>query len=216
MAALSLVVLSGCAHNPQVAATVAGHDISTHDVDVLTKALCLEQQSSSQGQPTSYSALQASALSALISTKVDEDYAAKNDLSDNPPSLAASLKQLDGLIQRVPSDDRDQARDLITGLIRGQLQLQDVVVAQLQQSGQKPTQQLVTQGIQQLERQHATTLSTTVNPRYDTGTTADADGASVSRTVSASAKSALSVLRGNSTKTSNAYVASLPTSQRCG
>jgi hypothetical protein len=216
VAALSLVVLSGCAHNPQVAATVAGHDISTHDVDVLTHALCLEQQGSGQSQPTTIAALQASALSALISTKVDEDYAAKNDLSDNPPTLASSLKQLDGLIAKVPSKDRKLASSLITELIRGQLQVQEVVIAKLQQSGQKLTQTLVTQGIQQLEQQHASTLTTTVNPRYDTGTTKDADGASVSKAVSTSATSALSVLRGNSSKTDTAYVASLPSSQRCG
>ncbi|HEX7740232.1 MAG TPA: hypothetical protein VF426_11350 [Marmoricola sp.] len=213
VAALSLVVLSGCAHNPQVAATVAGHDISTHDVDVLTKALCVEQSQSSQGGPTTLASLRASALSALISSDVDADYAKENDLKYSPTTLSAQVGQLDSLITKLPAKDQDLARSLISDLLRGQIQLQQAVVQQIRQAGQQPTQQSVTQGMQLLEQQHATKLKTTVNPRYDIGTATESDNGSVSRAVSADAKDALTVLRGG---TSTSYVSSLPSSQRCG
>lgn len=215
VAALSLLVLSGCAQDPNVAARVQGQAISDHEVDVLSTALCAERSGSSGAAPTSLASVRSSALAALIDSHVDADLAKKNGLTYEPLTLAKQMQQLDTLIAKLPSGDQKLGTTLITDLLRGQLQLQQAVVRQLESSGQQPTDQNVAAGVQQLESQHVATLSVKVNPRYDfSATSASGDGSqSVSEAVSSEAKSAIGVLQG---KTETAYVAGLPAAQKCG
>lgn len=214
VAALSLVLLSGCADNPSVAARVNGQEISVGDVDVLTQALCAERSSSGQAPATSLAAVRSSALAALIDSHIDADLAAKQRLGYQPLTLARQMQQLQSLIGRLPEKDRAAATRLITDLLRGQLQLQSEVVRRLEAAGQTPNAQNVAAGVQQLEAQHGRSVAISVNPVYAyTSAGKLADGTqSVSKAVSAEATGAAALLSG---QPDAGYVGTLPADQKC-
>jgi len=215
IAAAGLLLVAGCANNPQTAAHVGDKEISANDVEILGKALCFERVSSGQAPPTSMSAVRGSALAALIDSAVDAEVAKTRHLPYDAVQLGTSVQRLDPLIAQLPSGDQDRARELITDLLRGQMQLSQAAVAVLQQSGQKPTQQLVTQAMQQLETSHAEQMKITINPAFtSSGIGYAGDGAqSVSRAVSTTARDALSAFSGTP---STSYIADLPATQKCG
>lgn len=214
--AVALVALSGCDESPTTAAHVGSQTISTDDVGLMAKALCEEQvaaKGSAQAPPAQpMSAVNSSALGALIQSAVDKQYAASKHLDYDKVSMAQQLEQLEPLIAKLPADDRKRTRELITQLFKGQLQIFQEVVAKLQATGVQPTQALVQQGAQATEDAYAKKLHVDVNPRYDAPTIGKSgDGSrSLSKAVSAGAKDA------QATSPDASWVTGLPAAQRCG
>lgn len=215
-ATLALVALAGCSDDPQVAARVGSQSIPVSDVNVLSNALCAEQASSSGSAPTPLSAVRASALSALIESHVDAQYARADRLTYDPLTLAQEVGQLGSLVKRLPESQRAQATTLITTLLKGELQVSGAAVSALKAAGQSVTQQSEETAVRQLEAAYAKRLRIKVNPRFQSnglGATGADAGPSVSQAVSAQALAAQAVLRGTS---ESSYAAGLPADQRCG
>jgi hypothetical protein len=212
-ATIALVALAGCSQSPLNAAEVGSQAISVHDVGLMAKALCTEQANSAQGgQPSALSAVNRSALAALVQSAVDAQYAASRKLSYDPVQLATQVGRLDDLIAKLPKKDQATTRTLITDLFRGELQLFQAGLVEVRKSGQQPTQDSVQAAANKLEADYAATVKIKVNPRFDTaGATNRGDGfQSVSRGVSPMAT------KGLSATADPTWVLSLPGTQRCG
>ncbi len=215
IAAAGLLLVAGCSNDPQVAARVGGTSISISDVDILGKALCAERTSSGQAPATSVSAVRGSALAALIDSTLDAEVAKQRKLPYDKTGLGNSVAQLAPLISKLPAADQDRGRELITDLLRGQMQVSTAAAGLVQQSGQQPTQETVTQVVRQLETEQAGKLEISVNPEFESpGFGKTGDGAqSVSKAVSSTARAAQSVM---SNSPSASYIAGLPAPQKCG
>jgi hypothetical protein len=211
-----LLLVTGCSQDPQVAAHVGGKSISVKDVDILGKALCAERVESGQAAATSMSAVRGSALAALIDSALDAEVAKDRKLSYDKATLGSSVAQLESLVAKLPADDRDRGRELITDLLRGQMQLSTAAAGLVQQSGQQLTQDAVNQVVQQLETEQAGRTKISVNPEFDSpgfGRAGDGEQ-SVSLAISSTAKAARKII--TSSTPSATYVGSLPAAQKCG
>jgi len=216
IAVAGLLLVAGCANDPQVAAHVGDKSISVKDVDIIGKALCSERVSSGQAPATSMSAVRGSALAALIDSALDAEVARARNLPYDKTALGSSVAQLDSLIAKLPADDRDRGRELITDLLRGQMQVSTAAAGLVQQGGQQLTQDAVNKVVLQLETEQARTTKISVNPEFDSpGFGSTGDGAqSVSKAISSTARAAREII--TSATPSASYVAGLPATQKCG
>lgn len=214
-AALALVALSGCDQSSLTAAHVGSESISVTDLDLLTQALCAEQlnaQGAEGRPPSAVSTTSGSALTALIESAIDRQYADRHQIGYDRVSLAKQVGQLDSLISHLPAKDQDRTRELITDLFRGQIQMFQAATSQVQAAGKAPNQQLVQQEMSKIEASYAKTLDIKVNPRFDpAGPGHGGDGfQSLSQAVSTTGKNS------TSQQPDAGWVADLPAGQKCG
>lgn len=213
--ALALVALSGCDQSSLTAAHVGSESISVQDLNLVTEALCTEQldaQGAAARPPSAVSTTSGSALSALIESAIDRQYAASHQIGYDRVSLAKQVSQLDALISHLPAKDQDRTRELITDLFRGQMQMFQAATSQVQATGKAPDQQSVQQQMSAIETSYAKTLDIKVNPRFDPiGPGHGGDGfQSLSRAVSTTGKN------NTSQQPDASWVADLPAGQKCG
>jgi hypothetical protein len=213
-AALAVLAFAGCTQSPEVAARVGSETITVDDLDLMTQALCTEQETNAQAATpeSAVSTVRGSALAALIQTQVDAQYAAANDLPEDGLAVAQQLERLNPLLEKVPAEDRDRTRELIRDLFQGQQQLFTAVVDKLKSGGQQPSQEVIQQAIASLEADYSKKLDIDINPRFDSaGADHQGDGfGSLSHAVSTGAKAA------TSDQPDPAWAAGLPASQKCG
>lgn len=213
---VAVVALAGCAQNPQDAAVVGGHPIRVSDVDVLTHALCLEASAEGASTGRSGSApvswTKGQAVASLVRSALDRQYAEAHHLPLDPSALAQEMGRYQPLINHLPKGEQAAAKHLISGIVRGQMELESVAVDGLRGAGQTPDQTSVERAVQAIETHIARRTHVSINPRYDVpGLGPAGQGAgSISVPVSSSAKAF------GTPGSPSAPVSALPSGQRCG
>lgn len=198
LAPVSALVLAGCAHDPTVAAKVNGQSIPISDVSVMAKFLCASAASqSAQGQAAvPMTQVNTIAVTYLVGVKALADVAASHHVTI-PPSQASAPESL---IATLPAGQRTRARQLVNEV---DASLNFVATRLGAQNGQQMLSALAS-----LISDEAKAGRLDSNPAYPT--VAGAASGSISRAVSAPAASAASA------QPSSAYLAALPTGQKCG
>jgi hypothetical protein len=216
-AAAALLLLTGCGGNvsPGTASVVNGTTITTSQVDELTDAQCAGvalAAKTQQAQAGSRKQVARGALSLLIDTQLNLDFAKFLGLDPNPTSAAQIYSRVDPLIQALPAKDRPvtervfhrwaTARDLMT-------QVGAIATGQTVTADNEDT--ILNAGYQK-RQSWLKGVKVRTNPIY--GPTKDGfpgggDG-SVSQASSSFAKS------GAAATEKPTWVADLPANQRCG
>lgn len=209
---LATVGLSGC-QSLSTAATVGGQSISTHDVDLVTKALCVERSAAPKSmgsQTTPISQVQGQALTALISASLTSQFVHGQKVDRR--RLDQQMAGIAPLLRRVPAEDRAETRDLVARIVGSELKLSEIGTnaAGAQASSLKPDQ-VYALG-QRVRSRFDRKVHVTVNPRYSvSGPGSHAGGGgSLSRAVSPDAK------QGQQPQSDPGWVSGLPSSLRCG
>lgn len=214
--AVASVSLSGCAQSPSLAARVGSQEIPVSDVQLLTQALCTP----SAGTPASNNAVASvndASVATLVEAAIDDQLAKAHGVRVDPAQVEAQLGQFDQLIAALPAEDRDRTTQLIADVFRGRAE-----VAQLAQqavgsaASQAAGGQVLQQAVQSLQKDWATKVGVTINPRYDSaGIAAQGSGSqSVSVPVSADAKKAAAAASGSQPDAT--WLNALPANLRCG
>lgn len=215
--ALAVAFLTGCSQQPGTAAVVGGVPISTADVDLLARVQCADlanQGPSAAGSTTvSVASVRIGALSGLIQSELNAQFAAKKHASYDNAQLQAQMAQAAPVLDRLPEADRVPVSGLIESFNRGQLQIAEVGrMALLAQGVRNPTIGNSYNAGQALRDQFAKKVKISVNPEYapgKDGIPGTGDG-SMSVPVSDFAKQSAS----GSPRPS--WAIGLPPNQRCG
>jgi hypothetical protein len=197
LAPVAALVLAGCAHDPTVAAKVAGQSIPVSDVSVMAKFLCASATAQSQGQ-TAVPMTQVNqiAVTYLTGAKVLTDLADRSHVKI--PAVDSSAAER--LIATLPSSDQSRARALV-----GEVDNSLSFVAQ--HFGTQNSQQMLS-ALASLIQGEVKSGRLVSNPEYPT--VADAASGSLSTAVSSVAKTATSA------QPDSSYLAALPAGQKCG
>lgn len=190
LAPVAALVLAGCAHDPTVAAKVAGQTIPVTDVSIMADFLCASATQGHQVAPMNQ--VNAIAMTYLVGAKAVADLARRSHVT--LPTVDSS--QADRLIATMPTGQRSRARSLINEI--------DVAINALGASAaQQPLSALAS--LIQAEAKAGRFVS---NPEYPT--LATPDSGSLSTAVSPVAKAAAA------SQPDSGYLATLPTGQKCG
>ncbi len=208
---LALLVLSGCAGlHPGVAATVGEESIRRSQVDDVTRISC--DLGVGQGaQPRS--AVSRDIVNAMVTTRVDTQYAESVGASYDKAQLQTRVQQLKDSLTKLPEEDRDLYVQVVSDYLRSQLMLADVGARALKDKGTaKPGgDEAVNEGSKLSAAWAKKHLDVQIDPRYNPGTSGKAGGGdgSISRPVSPYAKSSAGAAK-------PAFVSALPAELRCG
>ncbi|MCW2787654.1 MAG: hypothetical protein JWP74_4171 [Marmoricola sp.] len=212
--------LTGCSQSGTVAATVGGTTISTSDVAFLARMQCDElntaakdpsQASSVTSVPTRV--VRADMVNALVQAALDHQLAKKDGGAYDVASYRQAMDQFESAAKLAPAKDQDHFRSLVGSLYRGQLQTFALADQALQGQGvANPSQEQVTAVVAKLQEAFRATTKVSINPVYgaDVKGNAGAIDPSLSLPVSSFAKKAAKAAP------DPAWVATLPTNQRCG
>lgn len=207
---VAAMALTGCDQSPGVAAKVGDTTISTHDLDLMTQALCTSH-SQGQGGATSVATVRKQALNALIESTLDHQFATKLGVPANQNMVNQEISRYNALFKALPADDRARTRQLLGSLFRGTFQIQQVGAAQMQQQGKKYNPQAALTAGQKLRKKFDAKQDIDINPRFDTPGVGHVRGSG-----------SLSVAKSDFAKKAGAqqpdptWVSSLPKTQTCG
>ena len=208
--ALALLTLSACAGlHPGVAATVGDETIPTSEVDDVTRISC--DLGGSAPQPRS--AVMRDIVNALVTTRVDTQYAESVGATYDKSQLQQRVQQLEDSLTKLSDADRDTYVQVVSDFLRSQLMLADVGAKSLQKKGTaKPAvDESVNEGSKLSAAWAKKNIDVEIDPRYNPGTSGKAGGGdgSISRPVSPYAKSASGTAKPD-------FVTALPAELRCG
>ena len=129
--ALALLTLSACAGlHPGVAATVGDQTIPTSQVDDVTRISC---DLGGNAQPRS--AVMRDIVNALVTTRVDTQYAESVGASYDKAQLQQRVQQLEDSLTKLSDTDRDTYVQVVSDFLRSQLMLADVGAKSLKKKG---------------------------------------------------------------------------------
>ncbi len=207
--ALALLTLSACAGlHPGVAATVGDQTIPTSQVDDVTRISC---DLGGNAQPRS--AVMRDIVNALVTTRVDTQYAESVGASYDKAQLQQRVQQLEDSLTKLSDTDRDTYVQVVSDFLRSQLMLADVGAKSLKQQGTASpgVDESVNEGSRLSAAWAKKNIDVEIDPRYSPGTSGKAGGGdgSISRPVSPYAKSAAGTAKPD-------FVSALPTELRCG
>ena len=207
--ALALLTLSACAGlHPGTAATVGDETIPTSEVDDVTRISC---DLGGTAQPRS--AVMRDIVNALVTTRVDTQYAESVGATYDKRQLQQRVQQLEDSLTKLSDTDRDTYVQVVSDFLRSQLMLADVGAKSLKKKGTaKPAvDESVNEGSKLSAAWAKKNIDVEIDPRYNPGTSGKAGGGdgSISRPVSPYAKSAA----GTATPD---FVSGLPAELRCG
>jgi hypothetical protein len=212
----ALLLITGCDQSTGTAAKVGSDTISTHDVDLVSKALCQERagQASAQNDTRiSLALVRKQAVTALVDAQLNQQYGDQRHAFYDKATLNQQVASLKTLIDKLPADDRARTQDLITGIFRGRLLLTQIGQQQLALTGQRATSQdqALTAGLKARAAYDKRT-KVELNPRYDTDGPGKggAGSQSLSKSVSTYAKD------GGASSQDPSWTAGLPANLRCG
>jgi peptidyl-prolyl cis-trans isomerase SurA len=207
--ALALLTLSACAGlHPGVAATVGDQTIPTSQVDDVTRISC---DLGGNAQPRS--AVMRDIVNALVTTRVDTQYAESVGASYDKAQLQQRVQQLEDSLTKLSDTDRDTYVQVVSDFLRSQLMLADVGAKSLKKKGtaNPAVDESVNEGSKLSAAWAKKNIDVEIDPRYNPGTSGKAGGGdgSISRPVSPYAKSAAGTAKPD-------FVSALPTELRCG
>jgi peptidyl-prolyl cis-trans isomerase SurA len=208
--ALALLTLSACAGlHPGVAATVGDETIATSEVDDVTRISC--DLGGSAPQPRS--AVMRDIVNALVTTRVDTQYAESVGATYDKSQLQQRVQQLEDSLTKLSDADRDTYVQVVSDFLRSQLMLADVGAKSLKKKGaaNPAVDESVNEGSKLSAAWAKKNLDVEIDPRYNPGTSGKAGGGdgSISRPVSPYAKSAAGTAKPD-------FVSALPAELRCG
>ena len=212
----ALLLLTGCDQSAGTAARVGHSAISTHDVDLVSRALCQERSDAASTQNDTRISLQLvhrEAVGALVDATLSRQFAQQKGAFYSKDQLSQQLASIQPLIDKLPAADRDRTRTLIGRIFQGRLELSELGAQSLTLRGQRPTSQdqALSEGLK-LRSAYDKKVKVVLNPRYDTdGPGKGGDGSqSLSKAVS-------SYAQGGQTSTQDpVWTAGLPANARCG
>jgi hypothetical protein len=216
----SVLALTGCSPSGNVAAQVGGHNVTTSDVDFLTRMQCdtldraaKDPSQAGTTQMVAVSQVRTGILNTLVQAELNRQLAARDDLDYDKSTLRTVMDQFESVVAQAPAKDRDRFRDQVETVYRGQLQLYTLAQSQLESQGvASPTQDQADQAVSAIQDDFRKGVDIEVNPEYgadDAGVAGSVDP-SLSHPVSSFAKSSVSAQPGA------AWVSKLPADQRCG
>ena len=208
--ALALLTLSGCAGlHPDTAATVGDESIPSSEVDDVTRISCDLGGSAPQAR----SAVMRDIVNAMVTTRVDTQYAESVGGTYDKNQLQQRVQQLEDSLTKLSDTDRDTYVQVVSDFLRSQLLLADVGAKSLKKKGtaNPAVDESVNEGSKLSAAWAKKNIDVEIDPRYNPGTSGKAGGGdgSISRPVSPYAKSA-------SGDAQQDFVAALPTELRCG
>ena len=208
---LALLTLSGCAGlHPGAAATIGDESIRRSQVDDVTRISC-DLGVGQTAQPRS--AVSRDIVNAMVTTRVDTQYAESVDASYDKAQLQSRVQQLKDSLTKLSTEDRDLYVQVVSDYLRSQLMLTDAGTKALQKKGTaKPSaDEALNEGAKLAGAWAKKHLDVQIDPRYNPGTSGQAGGGdgSISRPVSPYAKSASGAAKPD-------FVTALPSELRCG
>ena len=220
VAGVSVLVLSGCSSDGDVAATVDGKTITNTDVKFLARLQCSvindalkDPAQASQVQTVSKKQIRADMVNALVQAELNRELGAKENASYDKATYRQAMDSFEPVVQKVASKDRPKFRDLIGSFYRGQLQVYAIAARELAAQGvTEPTQEQVEGLVAQLQGDFRAEAEIDVDPAYgadDKGIAGAAD-TSLSKPVSAFAKASVA------SPEDATWVDGLPANQKCG
>ena len=208
--ALALLTLSGCAGlHPDTAATVGDESIPSSEVDDVTRISCDLGGSAPQAR----SAVMRDIVNAMVTTRVDTQYAESVGGTYDKNQLQQRVQQLEDSLTKLSDTDRDTYVQVVSDFLRSQLMLADVGAKSLKKKGtaNPAVDESVNEGSKLSAAWAKKNIDVEIDPRYNPGTSGKAGGGdgSISRPVSPYAKSAAGTAKPD-------FVSALPTELRCG
>jgi SurA N-terminal domain len=214
VAALScLGVIGSCSTHPGYAATVGDDQISEEQVDDVAQALCDTQAASGQGQELATRSARQVALGVLVESSLSRQFGESEGVEPDPEQLSAAVASREEVVATLPASIQDEFRTTLEDFAAGQLILADIGGKSLTAQGTaSPTQEeAVAEGTRLRGEWAADNAEVDVDPRFGTFT----DGALVSESGSLSEPVSDEAKDGADPEPSEAFVASLPASQKC-
>jgi hypothetical protein len=216
LAAVCAVSLSACSMHPGQAALVGSEKISDHEVDDVAQALCSAQSGSQQApgaQALSSRAARQGALDVLINSTLSRQFGRSRGVQPDQEQVSAALTANAQTISKLPKSRRGTFRDTLQQYAEGQLVLIDIGKASLTKAGTKSAtdQQSIAAGTKLRDAWAKDHADVVVNPRYGHY----AQGALKSSSGSLSAPVSATAVAGAKANPGQAWVASLPASQKC-
>lgn len=198
LAPVAALALAGCAHDPTVAAKVAGQTVPVSDVSIMAKFLCASaaSQSAQGGATVPLSQVNQFAVTYLTGSKALADLAGRSHVKIPPVDSSAASR----LIATLPASDRSRATELINEV--------DASLSFVAQHFGTTNGQQMLSALASLIQGEVKAGRLVSNPEYPT-VAGEASG-SISKAVSTVAKSAASAQPGAT------YLAALPAGQKCG
>ena len=215
---LVVVLLTGCGVHPGAAAVVGSQVIDTDQVDSVASALCAANASSAEASGQPVTALPSrgarlGALQVLIDSELSRQFGRQRGVRPDQSMVSQALAQNAATLRSLPPSNRAAFSDALTGFAEGQLTLIKIGRRALMSQGRQAPSQ--TQAIAEGTRQRnawAKDVTVEVDPRYGTYTNGALNPGSGSLSVPVSSRA----VSGNSADPSQAWVAGLPASQKCG
>jgi hypothetical protein len=216
LAVVCAVGLSGCTMHPGQAALVGSEKISDHKVDDVAQALCSAQSGSQQttaAQELSSRAARQGALDVLINASLSRQFGRSRGVHADQEQVSAALTSNAKTISALPKSRRSAFRSTLQRYAEGQLVLIDIGKASLTQAGTKsPTdEQSIAAGTKLRDAWAKRHADVTVNPRYGRYSKGALKGGSGSLSAPVSS----TAVTGAKADPGQAWVSSLPASQKC-
>jgi hypothetical protein len=219
-AGVSVLVLSGCSSDGDVAATVDGTTITNADVKFLSRLQCNaindarnDPAQAAQVQTVSKKQIRTDMVNALVQAELNRELGAQENVSYDKATYRQAMDSFEPVVQKAAAQDRTKFRDLIGSFYRGQLQVYAIAARELAAQGvTEPNQEQVESLVAQLQGEFRAKADIEVDPAYgadDKGIAGAAD-TSLSEPVSAFAKASVASPEDAS------WVDGLPANQKCG
>ena len=213
---LTAFVLSACQVHPGAAAVVGDQEISTQRVDAVAQALCSANRGASQsGQPASdlpSRGARQGALRVLIDSALAEQFGQAKGVHPDQEQVSAALAQNAEGISALPAGEQEAFRAALKEYAEGQLMVIEAGRQSLIAQGKSsPTDEEALAEGEKLRTAFAKDIEVDVDPRYGTYSNGNLRAASGSLSIPVSARA----FDGQSSDPSAAWVASLPTAQKC-
>jgi hypothetical protein len=212
--------LTGCDELGDNAAVVGDQTVTTSDVDFLTSMQCTaldaaadDPAQAGQVQAVARKEVRAAMANALIQVAVNEQIAAEGDGDYDRAAYRAQVDNFEGEIAKVPAEDRERYRDLVSRLFKSQAQVLDLIQKRLAAGGVTDiNEQVLNDAFTALQTDFRKDHDVDVNPVYgpDAAGNAGTLDPSLSRAVSDYAKSAAE------SSPPATFVNTLPKNMRCG
>jgi hypothetical protein len=209
-------VLSACQVHPGAAAVVGDQEISTQRVDAVAQALCSANRGATQsGQPASdlpSRGARQGALRVLIDSALAEQFGQAKGVHPDQEQVSAALAQNADGINALPADEQEAFREALKQYAEGQLMVIEAGRQSLSEQGKSsPTDEEALAEGEKLRTEFAKNIEVEVDPRYGTYSKGSLRATSGSLSIPVSARA----FDGQSSDPSAAWVASLPTAQKC-
>jgi hypothetical protein len=217
VAVVSMLSLTGCAHQGDTAATVGNRTVTKADVNLLSKFQCdLIKQAgtdpSQQAQVVPVDKVRTYIATALINNALDAQLTHRAKVRVAPNLYSSDLTQAETSAKSIPAKDRKEFIALALASIKSGYAIQILAGRTLAASGvSQPTQDQIVKAVTQLRDAFRKTVKIDVDPVYglskDGSTIVDA---SLSKAVSSFANSTVAAQPGQ------AFLGELAANQKCG